>query len=116
MSTPIDLDYGYSLIIFNGDEEDKSHLYELQDNIPKDKLIYVALNGTDDKYLHPDRFMVENYQTSMESHFLYHGKILPKEREEYIIEKALQFRETGKQMFIEEYEFTSAEPFYDYSK
>lgn len=106
---------GHTLVIFNEDD-DLTEVYKLQDTLEKNSLIYVALDGTDDKYLHPDRFLVENYETDMESHFLYNDLILEDEREDYIYERAIMFVETGKQMFIEEYQFTRAEPFYDYSK
>lgn len=106
---------GHTLVIFNEDD-DLTEVYRLQDTLEKNSLIYVALDGTDDKYLHPDRFLVENYETDMESHFLYNDLILEDEVEDYIYERAIMFVETGKQMFIEEYQFTRAEPFYDYSK
>jgi hypothetical protein len=114
MSTQ-NLDYGYILVVFDGDE-DLSWVHKIQDKHEKDKLIYVARKGTTDKYLYPDRFVVENYEASMSSHFLWNGKILPEEEDEYILELALKFRDTGKQIYIEEYEFNSSEPFYDYSK
>ena len=106
---------GHTLVIFKEDD-DLTEVYKLQDTLEKNSLIYVALDGTDDKYLHPDRFLVENYETDMESHFLYNDLILEDEVEDYIYERAIMFVETGKQMFIEEYQFTRAEPFYDYSK
>jgi hypothetical protein len=106
---------GHTLVIFDSDD-DLTEVYKLQDTLEKNSLIYVALDGTDDKYLHPDRFLVENYETDMESHLLYNDLILENEVEEYLISRACQFAETGKQMYIEEYQFTRAEPFYDYSK
>ena len=52
----------------------------------------------------------------MESHFLYNDLLFESDRELYIIERAKEFIETGKQLFIEEYEFKATEPFYDYTK
>lgn len=106
---------GHTLVIFSADD-DLQEVYKLQDSIEKNSLIYVALDGTDDKYLHPDRFLVENYDTPMESHFLYNDLILEEEVEDYLFERAVMFVETGRQMFIEEYQFSTSEPFYDYSK
>lgn len=107
------LSTGHTLAIFDA-EQDLTSVYQLQDD--DRALVYVALEGTDDKYLHPENFLVENYETDMDSHFLYNGLVLDDERTEYLIEKAEKFIKTGKQLFIEEYEFTSAEPFYDYTK
>lgn len=111
----IQLDDDHTLVIFQGCE-DLSEVHELQDNSKDSSLIFVALEGTTDKYLHPDRFLVENCCTSMRSHFLYNGLLTDGERERYLIDKSLEFIESGEQMFIETYEFTSDEPFYDYSK
>ena len=104
---------GHLLVVFDKDQ-DLSSIHALQDE--NRALVYIALDGTDDKYLHPEKFVVENYETSMESHFLYHGKILPEDRDAYCEQLATKFIETGKQIFIEDYEFTQAEPFYDYTK
>lgn len=111
----IQLDDNHHLVIFEG-YEDLTEVYQLQDNSEKSSLIFVALEGTNDKYLRSDRFLVENYETSMRSHFLYNGLLTDGERERYLIDKSLEFIDTGEQMFIETYEFTADEPFYDYSK
>lgn len=111
----IQLDDNHTLVIFEG-YEDLSEVHELQDNSQESSLIFVALEGTNDKYLHSDRFLVENYETPMRSHFLYNGLFTEGDRVVYLINKAHEFIETGEQMFIETYEFTSDEPFYDYSK
>lgn len=111
----IQLDNDHTLVIFQG-HEDLSEVHKLQDESKESSLIFVALEGTNDKYLHPDRFLVENYETSMRSHFLYNGLLTDGERERYLINKGREFIESGEQMFIETYEFTADEPFYDYSK
>lgn len=107
---------GVRLIIINGDEDDLSWLYEIQDDTPKEKLIYVALRGTTDKYLYSDRFLVENYHVDMANHFLYNGKFTDQEEKDYIVEKALEFSRSGRRLFIEDYEFTQPLDFYDYTK
>lgn len=109
------LEGDYHLICFNKNDN-LSDIYTIQEKTPRDKLIFVALDGTDDYTLHSDRFLVENYETSMESHFLYNDLLFESDRELYIIERAKEFIETGKQLFIEEYEFKATEPFYDYTK
>jgi hypothetical protein len=116
MSNVTALDYGYNVVIFNGDEDDLSWVYEIQDNNQREKLIYVALRGTTDKYLYPDRFLVENYHVDMKSHFLYNDLFTEEDEREYITQKCLEFARTGKRLFIEQYEFTEGQDFYDYTK
>ena len=111
----IPIDDDHTLVIFDG-YEDLTEVHELQDNSSPSSLIFVALEGTNDKYLHSDRFLVENYETSMRSHFLYNGVLTEDDRYRYLKEKSQEFIETGEQMFIETYEFAATEPFYDYSK
>lgn len=111
----IQLDDNHYLVVFDG-YEDLTEVHQLQDNSKESSLIFVALEGTNDKYLRSDRFLVENYETSMRSHFLYNGLLTEGERKRYLIDKSLEFIDTGEQMFIETYEFTADEPFYDYSK
>lgn len=111
----IQLDDDHVLVIFQG-YEDLNEVHQLQDILKGSSLIFVALEGTNDKYLRPDRFLVENYETSMRSHFLYNGLLTEGDRERYLIDKSLEFIESGEQMFIETYEFTADEPFYDYIK
>lgn len=111
----VQLDDNHVLVIFQG-YEDLTEVHKLQDESKESSLIFVALEGTNDKYLRSDRFLVENYETSMRSHFLYNGLFTDGERESYLINKAREFVESGEQLFIETYEFTADEPFYDYSK
>ena len=105
---------GHYVVIFNNDESDQ--VINFQKENEKDKLVYVCRDGTSNKYLYPDRFVVENYHTSMLSHLLYENKILEDQQEEHMLKMAQTFIETGRQVFIEEYEFSEADPFYDYSK
>lgn len=107
------------LIFFNGDE-DLSWVHKIQDkheeNKTLDSLVYICYNGTDDKYLHPDRFLVENKECSLENHFLWSGLFTEEEQKSYIYDKVREFFRTGEQLVIEHYEFTEDEPFYDYSR
>ena len=67
------IDYrGYTVVVFD-ETADLSRIHEIQNNTEKNNLIYVALEGTDDKYLYPDRFIVKNYDTSLINHFLWEG-------------------------------------------
>lgn len=114
------IDYrGFVVSVFQGDE-DLSDLHTFQDNLglagsEKNKIIYVALEGTDDKYLHPDRFLVRNYTASLINHFLWDGLYTKDEHEKRMWEMIDTFIDTGKQYIIENYEFSEDEPFYDYS-
>ena len=110
---------GVSVSVFQGDE-DLSDLHILQDNLglvglEKNKIIYVSLEGTDDKYLHPDRFLVKNYSASLTNHFMWEGLLTQEEQDERLYQMIDTFIDTGKQYIIEDYEFVEDEPFYDYS-
>jgi len=109
-------EFGYTVVIFDGDEDDLSWVHKLQDENPRHKLIYVALRGTHDKYLYPDRFLVENYHVDMKSHFLYNDLFTQEDIHEYLTQKCLEFARSGRRLFIEEYEFTAGQDFYDYTK
>jgi|DEB0MinimDraft_3_1074331.scaffolds.fasta_scaffold00590_3 hypothetical protein len=115
MSKPINLDFGNKLVIFDGDE-DLSWVYEIQENSDRNKLVYVARRGTKDRYLYPDRFLVENYDVDMEAHFMYNDKFNEEDRTEYLIEKALAFVNEGRRLFIEDYAFSRPLEFFDYTK
>jgi hypothetical protein len=106
-------------IIVIEDGDDVSDLHILQDNIglsghDKNKIIYVALEGTEDKYLHPDRFLVKNREASLSNHFMWEGMTTPQEHDEYLMILIDKFIDTGKQIIIEDYVFADDEPFYDY--
>jgi hypothetical protein len=109
------IDYrGHTVVVFD-DTTDLSHIHEIQNNIEKNNLIYVALEGTEDKYLHPDRFLVKNYDASLMNHFLWEGLFTKNEHEKEMYRMIDKFIETGNQFLIEKYDFVSDEPFYDYS-
>lgn len=110
---------GFVVSIFQGDEN-LDYLHVLQDNsglagLENNKIIYVALEGTDDKYLHPDRFLVKNYSASLTNHFMWEGLLTQEEQDERLYQMIDTFIDTGKQYIIEDYEFVEDEPFYDYS-
>lgn len=105
---------GFVVCVFQGDE-DLTPLHELQDSTENKKLIYVALEGTEDKYLHPDRFLVRNYNASLVNHFMWEGLFTQEEQDRRMWEMINTFMDTNKQYIIENYEFSEDEPFYDYS-
>ena len=110
---------GFVVAVFNGDE-DLQELHDIQDNTTlatgqKNKLIYVALDGTDDIYLYPDRFLVKNYNASLMNHFLWEGIFSKEKQDEKMMRMIDEFIETDKQFLVEEYDFVVDEPFYDYS-
>ena len=47
---------------------------------------------------------------------MWEGHFDSQEQEQYIEACCKKFRETGKQMLIEDYDYQEDEPFYDYSK
>ena len=109
---------GFLVCVFS--DEDLSELHALQDSIglagfQKNKIIYVPLEGTEDKYLHPDRFLVKNYTASLVNHFLWDGLFLQEEQNKRMWEMIDTFIDTDKPFIIENYEFVKDEPFYDYS-
>ena len=83
--------------------------------IDKNSIIYVPLEGNDDKYLHPDRFIVKNRTASLNNHFLWEELLLEEEQDERMWAMVDKFIDEGKQYIIEDYEFTKDEPFYEYS-
>ena len=105
---------GFVVAVFCAND-DLQELNDLQDNTEKNKLIYVALDGADDIYLYPERFLVKNYNASLLNHFLWEGYFSEDAQETYLMSMLDNFIETGKQVLVEEYEFVEDEPFYDYS-
>lgn len=104
----------YVLVIFNKDVN-MSWAHEIQDDCQKDHLIYVSLDGTEDRYLHPDRFLIKNYEASLTNHFMWEGLFTVEEQEKRMFEMIDTYIDTGKQYTIENYDFVKDEPFYDYS-
>lgn len=105
---------GYTVVVFD-ENADLSRIHEIQNNTGKNNLIYVSLEGTDDKYLHPDRFLVKNYNASLINHFMWEGLFMQDEQDKRMWEMIDMFIGTNKQSIIENYKFSEDEPFYDYS-
>lgn len=114
-----DIMFGYSLAIFDSDTCDKSQLYELQqrhiDDNSLDKIVFVALEGSTDPKLDSSRFLVENREASWTNHMMWNAHLTEEEQNNYTYDSVREFIKTGKQMYIENYEFVEDEPFYDYS-
>lgn len=111
---------GFVVCVFQGGDEDLSEIHDLQDNNSlatgqNNKLIYVALEGTDDKYLHPERFLVKNYDASLVNHFMWDGLFMQDEQDKRMWEMIDNFIDNNTQVLIENYDFVEDEPFYDYS-
>lgn len=108
------------IVIFRGDEEDLSWVHQIQDEYEQkgklNCLVFVPTQGTEDKYLYSQLFLVENYESSLENHFLWNGLIDDEEQKKYIEERVEDFFEKGERLVIEHYEFLEDEPFYDYSR
>jgi len=81
----------------------------------KNKIIFVPLDGSDDKYLYPDRFIIQNREASLINHFLWEELLTDEEQDARLWTMVGEFVDKGKQYIIEDYEFTQDEPFYDYS-
>jgi len=106
---------GHIVCIFDGDE-DLTWVHQTQDQTEKNKLIFVALEGTDDKYLHPDRFIIKNKEASLTNHFMWEGLLSLGEHDIRMWSMIDNFIATHyKQHIIENYKFVDDEPFYDYS-
>jgi len=108
------------LVFVIHDEEDIPEVIETQDSVglaglEKNKILYVCMEGTDDKYLHPERFLIKNHDASLVNHFMWEGLFTQDQQDERMWEMINQFIDTGKQFVIENYKFTKDEPFYDYS-
>lgn len=110
---------GFSVAVFNGDD-DLQELHRMQDNAvitsgEKKLFIYVPVDGTDDIYLYPDRFLVKNRNASLMNHFLWEGLFTKEKQDQELMRMVDEFIDTDKQFLIEEYNFVADEPFYDYS-
>jgi hypothetical protein len=88
---------------------------KLSKETPKNKIIFVPLDGSDDKYLYPERFIIQNREASLINHFLWEELLTDEEQDARLWTMVGEFVDKGKQYIIEDYEFTQDEPFYDYS-
>lgn len=82
----------------------------------EDDLVYVPLEGYEGDRLSPSRFLTTEPSSSFSNHMMWEGIFDDEEKQSYIEKCCRKFKETGKQMIIESYEFQQDEPFYDYSK
>jgi len=101
------------VLIEKGDTPD---LFEVPEQYNEEELIYVPLVGVQSNALDASRFLVKNPESSFKNHMMWEGLLDDSEQTDYIFRCARRFHETGEQMLIEDYEFQSDEPFYDYSK
>ena len=81
-----------------------------------DHIIFVAMKGYEGDDLPIDRFLVKNHTAPFDNHLLWEGLLDSKEQEDYILDRCQRFWTTGTAMLIEDYEYQTDEPFYDYSK
>lgn len=103
----------HKIVIFS---EVTESLKDITKRYEKEQLIFVALEGVEDKYILPERSLVSNFKNSFLNHMMWEGLLDESQQLEYIISCCDKFIETGKQMIIEDYDFQEDEPFYDYSR
>ena len=103
----------YKIVILETNDDSLGDLLETND---MDKLIFVAMQGYHADTLPIERFLVKNRTAPFKNHLMWEGFFDPKEQDAYIVNRCNLFWESGKGMLIEEYEYQSDEPFYDYSK
>lgn len=111
------IDYGDS-VFFITEGEDTSWIHEIQDKHDQagktSRLFYIPVDGCNDKYLHPHRFIVENYNESLRNHMLWEGIFDEKEQMDYMLKVLREFQETGKQLLVEVHDFDESAPIFDY--
>jgi hypothetical protein len=112
------VDYG-DVVIFIHEGDDTKWIHKKQDEYDQmgltSRLFYVPVDGCDDKYLHPHRFIVENYDQSLTNHMLWEGLLDEDEQMDYMLNVLREFQKTGKQFLVEEVDFTETEPVYNYT-
>ena len=97
------------------DDQTPEWVQKLSETVKKNSIIFVPLEGSDDKYLHPDRFIIQNKEASLNNHFLWEELLTQEDREARMWTMIDEFIDKGKQYIIEDYEFSQDEPFYEYS-
>ena len=112
------VDYG-DAVFFIREGQDTSWIHKMQDTYDQmnltGRLYYVPVDGCDDKYLHPHRFIVENYDQSLTNHMLWEGVLDEEEQMEYMLKTLREFQKTGKQLLVEKVDFDVQAPIYDYT-
>ena len=107
-------DYGdYKIVILETSSIDEDALLS---SYSEEDLIYVPLEGYEGNRLSSNRFLITDPSRSFSNHMMWEGIFDDDEKQSYIEKCCRKFKETGKQMIIESYEFQLDEPFYDYSK
>jgi hypothetical protein len=111
------VDYGDAVFFIN-EGDDTTWIHEIQDNYDQrgltSRLFYVPVDGCNDKYLHPHRFIVENYQHSLKNHMAWEGIFDSKDQMDFMVKTLREFQKTGKQLLVEEVNFDEEVPIYDY--
>jgi hypothetical protein len=112
------VDYG-DAVFFIRNGEDNTWIHKKQDEYDQldktGRLYYVPVDGCDDKYLHPHRFIVENYNQSLVNHMAWEGIFDSDEQMTFMINALREFQKTGKQLLLEEKTFSASSQVYDYS-
>jgi hypothetical protein len=111
-----ELDGGKFALFFDGDENDMSAAYDIQERFENtiEDIVYVPMDGIEDDKLIKDRFLLTNPQASLINHFLWENLFTEEEQQERVNKMINDFFETGKRFTIEEYDFVEEEPFFDY--
>ena len=112
---------GILVAVFNGNE-DLTWLREIQESYclanNDSKLLYVPIDGCDrvDEFsLDISKFIMKNPNASLINHFLWDGYYTKDDQKKRLWEIIDRYIDTGKQILLEEYDFSEEEPFYDYS-
>ena len=112
------VDYG-DAVFFIREGQDTSWIHKMQDTYDQmnltGRLYYVPVDGCDDKYLHPHRFIVENYDQSLTNHMAWEGVVDSDEQMTFMINALREFQRTGKQLLLEEKVKDFSTQVYDYS-
>lgn len=112
------IDYG-DAVFFIEKDTDTNWIREIQDNYDQEgktsRLFYIPVDGCNDKYLHPHRFVVENYNHSLKNHMIWEGIFDSADQMDYMVKVLKDFQKTGKQLLVEEETFTTSEPIFDYT-
>lgn len=107
--------FNRKIIIFRDDSDVDailSSLYTSTDTLQDH--VFVALEGSTDKRLPSDQFLIKNRDASLMNHFLWENLLTDNERDDKLLEMLTHYIKTGKQFTIENYQFVEDEPFYEY--
>ncbi len=111
------IDYG-DAVFFIKEGEDTAWIHKMQDDYDQagktSRLFYIPVDGCDDKYLHPHRFIVSNYDQSLTNHMMWEGIFDEEDQMTYMVNALREFQTTGKQLLIEKVDFNEEAPIFDY--